>query len=208
MKYLLIFTLTVTLFAFCSKEDGGFIAEGTQLSTSAKPFSPVEINYIMSGAADEKMRLFTIFDIPDSLVLRDQCIDVIPDSTDEVLVHLISRMYETVRDPANPGVGLAAPQVGINRNIIWVNRQDKPGSPFEVCLNPKITVLSWNTTGSNEGCLSIPGESHVIQRYKAILVEYYSLDGEFHRDVVEGYTAKIFQHEIDHLNGVLYIDYM
>lgn len=208
MKYTIHVLAVILMLTCCTKDDKPFIAEGTEFVTIGTPFSKVESNYIFSGAADEKMRVFTIFDVPDSLVLRNLCIDVIPDSTDEVLMHLIQRMYETVNDPDNPGVGIAAPQVGINRNVVWLMRYDKPGTPFEVLLNPKITIVSWNTTGSNEGCLSIPGESHVIQRYKAIMVEYYGLDGKLYQDVIEGYAAKIFQHEIDHLVGVLYIDYM
>ncbi|HBS85180.1 MAG: peptide deformylase [Bacteroidetes bacterium GWF2_38_335] len=205
MKYLAFLFLIITIFG-CAKEEVPFYGDSTV--NGFRPFTTNEKAIIYSGGSSDIMPLYTIFDYDDSLVLRKQCIDVKPDSLDADLLYLISRMYATVNDPANPGVGLAAPQVGINRNIIWVMRDDLAGDPFQVCINPKITDVTQTMTGSNEGCLSIPGESHVIQRYRAIVVEFYDLSGNLHREVIEGYTAKIFQHEIDHLNAILYIDHM
>lgn len=142
----------------------------------------------------------------DSVILRSKSFDVIPDSTDLVLKTLVYRMYKAMRDTAAPGVGIAAPQVGINRNIIWVKRYDKENEPFHVYLNPKIRQYSRLKRAAIEGCLSIPNRRETVVRSYAILIEYDTMDGKHYIEMVEDYTARIFQHEIDHLNGVLYID--
>jgi len=184
-------------------------------------FTNAEKALIMNGDSSDTMRVLTIYKISngdtircveDSLILRSQSIDVRPDSTDSILVRLIDRMYKSVIHPNHPGVGIAAPQVGINRNVIWVQRLDKLNDPFEVYLNPEIISYSSKEIIYNyDGCLSIPGLSGRTDRYSAVCVEYDKLDGSHHTEVVEGYgytnfTSIIFQHEIDHLNGILFID--
>lgn len=184
-------------------------------------FTQEEIDLIMAGDSADLMRVLTIHTIngtdtvtnlEDSLFLRQVAKDVRVDSTDTVLIRLINRMLTTVHDPAHPGVGIAAPQVGINRNIIWVQRLELPGDPFEVYLNAKIVGYSTKPVIFNgDGCLSIPGLSGRTDRFSSVCVEYDKLDGTHHIDVFEGYigvnfTAIIFQHEIDHLNGILFID--
>ncbi|NVO02356.1 MAG: peptide deformylase [Bacteroidetes bacterium] len=167
----------------------------------------------MKGSDTSKMRLLTIFNYSDSLKLRKKCTDVKPDTNDIALMRLIDRMLVTVKDPANAGVGIAAPQVGINRNIIWVQRRDKVGYPFEVFLNVKIVLYSNKKINfAGDGCLSIPGIHGTSSRYTAVAIEYDKIDGTHHQELVEGYAAStnfaaiIFQHEIDHLNGILFID--
>ncbi|MCX7953929.1 MAG: peptide deformylase [Bacteroidales bacterium] len=173
-------------------------------------FTQSEIDLIMSGGENEKMRILLITNYNDSLILRKQSIDVYPDTNDTVLIRLIKRMKKTL--DLSQGVGIAAPQVGINRNIIWVKRMDKPGQPFEVYLNPKIVLTTQNTIQFNgDGCLSIPNQSGKTIRWPSIGIEYDLLDGKHYSEVVYGYqayqfTAVIFQHEIDHLNGILFID--
>lgn len=168
-----------------------------------------EKDTILADSANTKMRLYTIFDYNDSLTLRKQSIDVHPDSTDEILMHLIDRLYQTVQDPSNPGVGIAAPQIGINRNVIWVQRADKPGQPFEVYLNPVIVQVSAYTVNYQEGCLSIPGQSGLVTRPFSLYLEYDRLDGTDTSEVIMNQHSSVrFQHEIDHLNGILYIDYL
>ena len=105
------------------------------------------------------------------------------------------------------GVGIAAPQVGILKNIIWVQRFDKDKFPFEVYLNPKIIQYTEKKQDCMEGCLSIPNRRATTKsRAYAILIEYDQLDGSHKTEMVEGFTAVIFQHEIDHLNGILFLD--
>jgi peptide deformylase len=165
----------------------------------------------MAAADTVKMRILLTTNYDDSLILRKTSMNVRPDSTNEVLVRFIHRLKKTL-DMSSGGVGIAAPQVGINRNIIWVKRMDKTNKPFEVYLNPRI--ISTSNTMINfqgDGCLSVPNRYETTRRYAAISIEYDLLDGSHHTEVVQGYTASnftaiIFQHEIDHLNGILFFD--
>ncbi|MCK4661543.1 MAG: peptide deformylase [Bacteroidales bacterium] len=163
-------------------------------------------NLIMSADSDSIMKILTINNIEDSLILRKKCSNLIIDTTDIILKHLIKRMYKTVIDTIYGGVGIASPQVGINKRIIIVQRFDKKGKPFETYLNPKIIQYSKLKQGGEEGCLSIPNKKGEVCRSYAILIEYDGMDRTHHFELVEDFTAVIFQHEIDHLNGTLYID--
>ena len=100
------------------------------------------------------------------------------------------------------GVGLAAPQVGISKRMIIVQGEKGP----EVFLNPKIIFKSKEKELAEEGCLSLPGLFLEVKRSRRVKVEYTDLEGERYVLSVEGIVARIFQHEIDHLNGILFID--
>lgn len=120
---------------------------------------------------------------------------------------LKSRMLATVRDTTNTGVGLAAPQVGISKQLITVQRLDKEGEPFEFYVNPVIETYGEEKKWGWEGCLSVPGERDTVLRSTQLVIAYRDQDSwQIVRDTVSGFTAIIFQHEIDHLNGKLYID--
>ena len=111
--------------------------------------------------------------------------------------------------PSQDGVGIAAPQVGINRRVVAVQRFDKEGDPFEVYPNIRIVWKSDSVEAGPEGCLSVPNQRGEVMRSQEIVIEYASADCEeisMVRDTVKGFTAVIFQHEVDHLEGVLYID--
>lgn len=170
-------------------------------------FNAAQTELILSADSLTPMRVFKINNRNDSLLLRKQSLDVKPDPNDPVLQNFIGRLYSTVRDSISLGVGIAAPQVGILRNIIWVQRFDKPDFPFEVYLNPKILQYTEKKQDCPEGCLSIPNRKEVTKtRAYAILIEYDRPDGSHHIEMVEDFTAVIFQHEIDHLNGILFLD--
>lgn len=172
-------------------------------------FSKDEINLINAGDSPQPMRVWTIANPSDSLLLRQKSERVVVDSTDETLQLFVQRLYATVTDTADPGVGIAAPQVGILKQIIWVQRFDKAGEPFEVYFNPRISQYSKLTQTCREGCLSIPNRMDTLNtRSYAVLVEYQNRKGETQLEMIENFTAVIFQHEIDHLNGVLYPDRM
>ncbi|WP_462281586.1 peptide deformylase, partial [Salinivirga cyanobacteriivorans] len=163
----------------------------------------------MSKDSSQAMRVWTIANNKDSVLLRQKSEPVIPDSTNEVLQTLVHRLYKTVTDSMSLGVGISAPQVGILKQVIWVQRFDKDGFPFEFYLNPQIKQYSKLTQECREGCLSIPGRMDTLNsRSYAILLEYQSMDGQKHVEMVEDFTAVIFQHEIDHLNGILYTDHL
>lgn len=120
---------------------------------------------------------------------------------------LVKKMLVTVQDPSQDGVGLAAPQVGLNRRIAVVQRFDKEGEPFEVYANVRIERLFGDEVDSPEGCLSYPPFSGIVPRRDSVIVSYSDpTSGEKVLESVGGYTAIIFQHECDHLDGHLYID--
>ena len=104
------------------------------------------------------------------------------------------------------GVGIAAPQVGINRRIVMVMRYDKPGKPIEPYLNIQIDSLLGVPVPGPEGCLSVPPYRGVVKRAPKVQISYLQADGSPVIEQVEGYSAIIFQHECDHLDGILYTD--
>ena len=185
------------------------VQKKTLSEREANVFDESQNEMIMNADQDSPMRVFKITNYSDSLLLRQSSFDVDPFSTDGTLDHFISRLYATVRDSMSLGVGIAAPQVGILKNIIWVQRFDKEGFPFEVYLNPKILQYSDMKQTRMEGCLSIPDRRETLDcRAYAILIEYDKRDGTHVVEMVEDFTSIIFQHEIDHLNGIMYLDHL
>lgn len=170
----------------------------------AQKFDKQERELIKSGNIDERMYVIQTDNEKELKILKSVSKNVNPKAKD--LDILINRMYLAVTHPTDGGVGIAAPQVGINRNVIWVQRFDKIGEPFEVYLNPKIVWKSELMRKGAEGCLSIPDERGEVFRHYAIEIEYQDRKGKKHSEKVEGFTSVIFQHEIDHLNGILFTD--
>lgn len=119
---------------------------------------------------------------------------------------LIAKMLATVNDPSQGGVGIAAPQVGINRRIVCLQRLDLAGEPFEPYINIQIDSLAGEITVGQEGCLSLPGLSGMVPRHTRVHVTYRTPEGTHVAEWIDGFTAVIFQHECDHLNGTLYTD--
>jgi peptide deformylase len=179
-------------------------------STSAHPFSWAERGTILSADTLTPLRVLKINNYADSVFLRMPSMPVRANPADTVLQHFVKRLFATVRDSMSLGVGIAAPQVGIHRQIIWVQRFDKEeeGLPFEVYLNPRIVSYSDSTKLTREGCLSIPNRSETVQRPCVITIEYDRMDGSHHKESIDGFTSVIFQHEIDHLYGILYLDHL
>lgn len=118
---------------------------------------------------------------------------------------LAGRMLEAVIDPNNKGVGIAAPQVGVNRRMVLVQRFDKEDKPFEVFINPEILWQSELMQKGPEGDLSFEERGEVMRHY-AVQIRYYNMEGEEITEILEGFTAVIFQHERDHLDGILLTD--
>lgn len=170
----------------------------------AQKMNDTEKGLVNAGDRKMPMRVLQITAPADLKVLQNVSANV--DLKDELLPLLTQRMLATVKDTTHPGVGIAAPQIGINRNIIWVQRFDKVGEPFEVYLNPKITWRSSLMRKGTEGCLSIPDIRGDVLRNYTIRITYYDLNGKHHDEMVEGFTAVIFQHETDHLIGILFTD--
>lgn len=113
----------------------------------------------------------------------------------------IQDLKDTLR-ATKEGLGLAAPQIGANLRIFVL---DVEGSTH-IFINPEITNFSKKVSPEQEGCLSVPRKSSPIKRSIKIIMKYYDEEGIKHKIKVKGILAQAFQHEIDHLNGILYID--
>lgn len=197
-----------------------------------------ELRTIDSADLDGIMRVLTIYDRADSLVLRTQCADFAEEDlaamfTDSLspCARLASQMVATVTSPEQDGVGIAGPQVGLSRRIVAVQRFDKPGSPFEVYPNIRIVEARGKRRTGAEGCLSVPGRRGLVERWDSVVISYAKAAGtlraeagnepvmadaagdiaaapdwEYVTEAIGGFTAVIFQHECDHLDGILYTD--
>ena len=126
------------------------------------------------------------------------------------LTALASAMQATML--ARNGVGIAAPQVYVSKRVIIVASRanprypDAPDMPAEVMVNPEILEKSDNTILGEEGCLSVPDERGIVARAEMVKVRYFTLEGEQIETVFHGFPARIVQHEIDHLDGVLFVE--
>jgi peptide deformylase len=149
MKPILFFSLILLFVTACSSTQS--ISSPTQAG-----FSDSESRLIMQADTNTPMRVFLITNYQDSILLRKPSKPVQPNPKDEALGHFVKRLYRTVTDSASLGVGIAAPQVGLLRQIIWVQRFDKPGFPFEVYLNPVIRQYTDKKQPCREGCFPSP----------------------------------------------------
>ena len=126
------------------------------------------------------------------------------------LTALASAMQATML--ARNGVGIAAPQVYVSKRVIIVASRanlrypDAADMPAVVMVNPEILEKSDNTILGEEGCLSVPDERGMVARAEMVKVRYFTLEGEQIETVFHGFPARIVQHEIDHLDGVLFVE--
>ncbi|MDA7730339.1 peptide deformylase [Salibacteraceae bacterium] len=174
----------------------------------AKKLKRKELKLIEEKLPYEPFEVLTIENKKDSIFLRKQSKKVNLDKNKNEAIYFSKRLLKTVQDPKNMGVGIAAPQVGLQRQIILVQRFDKANEPFEIYINPIIKSCSDEQKLGKEGCLSIPNYTAEVFRPIKIVVEYVDLDGKKHIEEISGFTSVIFQHEIDHLNGILFTDHL
>lgn len=145
-----------------------------------------------------------------SKLLRTKCAPIL-EITDEIK-KLASDMVETM--DVSRGIGLAAPQVGhlvrlfVLRNYIEVSEEELTLSDPLVYINPKLIAHTPQKILDSEGCLSIPGIRGEVERPLKITIEAMDLEGRVFVEELEGYNARVRLHELDHLNGVLFIDRM
>lgn len=178
-------------------------------SCSKDGFRKDELQRITNGGENEIMSLFTVNSPSDSLLLRQNAREIKERHVgSESVQYLRKRMLATVNDPKNPGVGIAAPQVGISVRMIYVQRLDKEGEPFEIYYNPKIEKYGSDLKQGLEGCLSVPDYRGTVERAQTIKLSYLDSVGVERKEEIKGFVAVIFQHEIDHMNGVLYYDHI
>src|SRR5881394_1155689 len=123
---------------------------------------------------------------------------------DQGLKDLAARMFILMRE--NKGVGLAAPQVGLNIRLFVMNSTGQPEDD-RIYVNPQLLDPA-GSEESEEGCLSLPKINAKILRSESILMKAHDLDGKSFEQIEKGYIARIWQHEVDHLNGTLLLDRM
>lgn len=125
---------------------------------------------------------------------------------------LVEKMYETMYE--SEGVGLAAPQIGLNERIVVIDA-DPVAESFPECagrkltlINPEIEILEGDKVSRSEGCLSLPGLSENVSRTEYIRLTWEDENFQPHSEEISGFLARIVQHECDHLEGLLYIDHI
>ena len=139
-------------------------------------------------------------------VLRERAREVgIEELRSAAVQHLIDDLIETKR--AANGAGIAANQIGETLRVAVVEvAPGKPAVPLTVIVNPELEPIGDEQVEIVEGCLSVPDLRGAVPRYEAVRVRYLDRDGEPHEEVRRGLTAGTFQHEVDHLDGVLFLD--
>ena len=146
----------------------------------------------------------------DNSILR-QVSEVVDLKDNAYLKELVNNMIETVKSV--DGAGIAAPQVGISKCLVIIKDIDHPGQFFEM-INPEIIWTSFDKQYEFEGCLSVLGNDgkpihERVERYKRIRVKWEDIDGNLYEELIrDPLTSRIIQHETDHLNGKLFIDYL
>lgn len=117
-----------------------------------------------------------------------------------LILNMIATMY------AAQGVGLAAPQIGHNIRLAIISKEVTPNQKDWILINPKITKHSWKRVKDEEGCLSVPGVKKQVARYAKITIKTLDAKGRALNFSAEGLFARVIQHEIDHLDGILIVD--
>ncbi len=144
------------------------------------------------------------------LVIPDQRLRSVADpiaEVDEEIRILAKDMLDTMYDA--PGIGLAAPQIGVLKRIVVIDVAGEGEKPDPmVLINPEITRFGEEVQVTEEGCLSIPELYYEVERPSAVTVKYTDLDGKEVVKDADGKLAVCIQHELDHLDGVLYVDYL
>lgn len=148
--------------------------------------------------------------IREIIILPDKQLRLVSKPVEKVtgeVRKLAEDMFETMYEA--PGIGLAAIQVGVPARLITMDlaKKEGPANP-RVFINPEISWSSEETSSYEEGCLSIPEYYEEVERPAKVRVRFSDLDGKVHEEEAEGLFATCIQHEIDHLNGVLFVDYL
>ena len=148
--------------------------------------------------SDSDLEVFEIKKFPDPVLKKiSKPVEVF----DDELEYFVNELFRTMR--VHDGVGLAAPQVGISKQVAVVEYEEKS----YVLINPKILEQKGSQEGE-EGCLSFPGIYANVTRPEWVKIETYDTKGEKHIIEGEGYVARAFLHEMDHLSGKLFVDYL
>ncbi|KXO17041.1 peptide deformylase [Peptoniphilus sp. GNH] len=143
------------------------------------------------------MAIRNIRQVPDPILRKEsRPVEVIDDRIKELIEDMMDTMY------ADKGVGLAAVQVGVRKRILVID--DREGNVYKM-INPQIVFHEGSETGL-EACLSVPGFQGEVERYKKLRMKFLDENGKEQEVEAEDFLARIMQHELDHLNGVVYTD--
>jgi peptide deformylase len=145
----------------------------------------------------------TILTYPDpELKRKSPAVTVINEKTHELVKDMTDTMYDA------PGIGLAAPQIGVHQRIIVIDVAGKDDPPELIAAINPVIIHAEGETFEEEGCLSVPKYAANVRRHANIVVKGLNLDGEEMTWKADGLLAIAFQHEIDHLDGILFIDHI
>ena len=150
------------------------------------------------------MAIREIVKLPDPILKKiSQPVERVDDELRGLVDDMLATMYDA------PGIGLAAVQIGIPRRLLVMDtaKDEQPKDPMAF-INPEIVWSSDEVSEYEEGCLSIPDVFDNIERPAEVRVSYLDRDGKQHEEHYDGLMATVLQHEIDHLNGILFIDYL
>lgn len=148
------------------------------------------------------MAKLDILEFPDS---RLRTIAKPVTQVDDALRQVIDDMFETMYEA--PGIGLAATQVNVHKQLIVIDVSDDSSAPL-VFINPTLEVLDDDLEEYDEGCLSVPGFYETVSRPRKVKVQALDRNGEPFEMITDGLLATCIQHEMDHLNGKLFVDYL
>ena len=176
------------------------------------PMTMTKAEASLINGSPEVMRILTVDNEEDLTILRKSSTNFnLTDINSPEYGILVDKMVKTL-ESTDGGVGLAAPQIGINRRVVAVQRVDKEGEPVEVYPNIRIEEYRGEMEEGPEGCLSVPDQRGNVLRYRDITIVYTDINSDRQdqpreiREDISGFAAVIFQHELDHLEGVLFID--
>lgn len=150
------------------------------------------------------MAILKLFEYPHP-VLKQKTEKV--EKVDNEIKKLLDDMLETMY--ASNGCGLAAPQIGVSKRIVVIDiaREDEEPAPLYM-VNPEIVWRSEEKVCGEEGCLSVPGQRAEVERFASVKIKYLDYEGKEQELLAEDFLAIAAQHELDHLDGVLYIDHL
>ncbi|WP_374763076.1 peptide deformylase [Yunchengibacter salinarum] len=150
------------------------------------------------------MAKLDLITVPDPLLkTRSEPVGQVDDDLRRLMDNMLETMY------AAPGIGLAAIQVAVPKRLLVVDTEGDPTDPRpRFMVNPEVIWESGERSSYNEGCLSVPDHYAEVERPAQVTVRYLGYDGKLVEETLDGLEATCVQHEIDHLNGVVFIDYL
>lgn len=148
------------------------------------------------------MAVLKVYEYPDPILKKKaEKVEKVDDELRRFMDDMLETMYSAV------GVGLAAPQVGVSKRIVVIDisHEDEKIEPYYL-VNPEIIWKSEEKVCGEEGCLSVPEQRAEVERHASVKLRYLDYNGQEHEELIEDFLAIVIQHELDHLDGILYID--